>query len=262
MAATKKGRTAASAGVKRQAKKAVSVPIDCSAAQFIEGLQWHRPRAAGKGYLKTDKEGYDKHDVFMGIRMGEVFALAKEFMAMPPGEISKLLDSPIHEARVGAVSIMDFQARDKKTPESRKKELFNLYIKRHDRINSWGLVDRSAPYVIGGYLYDKPRNMLYKLARSKNIWARRTAIVSTYYFIRQGDVEDTFRIAAMLVNDKEHFIHTAVGGWIREAGKKDREKLLDFLNRHAATMPRTALRFAIEHLDKKQRDLYMSMKPE
>ena len=107
--------------------------------------------------------------------MGHVFELAKEFMEMPPAEIEKLLESPIHEARAGAVSVMDFQARSKKTSESRKKELFDLYIKRHDRINNWDLVDRSAIYVIGAYLFDKPRDILYKLARSKNIWERRTA---------------------------------------------------------------------------------------
>ena len=92
----------------------------------------------------------------MGVRMGQVFALAKEFMDMPPNEIEKLLESPIYEVRVGGVSIMDWQARSKKIPAERKKELFDLYIRRHDRINSWDLVDRSAPYVVGGYLFDKP----------------------------------------------------------------------------------------------------------
>lgn len=241
-------------------KKAGTSSIDTSAAEFVKGLELHRPAAvAGKNYVKADRDGYDKDDLFMGVRMGQVFALAKEFVAMPPGEISKLLDSPVHEARVGAVSIMDFQARDKKTPEIRRKDLFNLYLRRHDRINSWGMVDRAAPYVVGGYLFDKPRNVLYKLARSRNIWERRTAIVSTYFFIRQNDVADTFKIAEMLVHDREHFIHTAVGGWVREAGKKDRKMLLEFLNKHAATMPRTALRFAIEKLDKKLRDRYMAM---
>lgn len=243
-------------------KKISTTSIDTSAAQFVKGLELHRPATvAGKDYVKTDKDGYDKNDLFMGVRMGDVFALAKEFMAMPPREISKLLDSPVHEARVGAVSIMDFQARDKKTPESRRKELFDLYLRRHDRINSWGMVDRSAPYVVGGYLCDKPRNILYKLARSRNIWERRTAIVSTYFFIRQNDIADTFKIAEMLVNDKEHFIHTAVGSWVREAGKKDQKRLLEFLDKHAATMPRTILRFAIEKLDKKLRDHYLSIKP-
>jgi 3-methyladenine DNA glycosylase AlkD len=137
--------------------------------------------------------------------------------------------------------------------------LFDLYIKRHDRINNWDLVDRSAPYVVGGYLFDKPRNILYKLAKSKNMWERRTSIVSTYFFIRQGQVDDTFKIAASLVNDSEDLIHKATGGWIREAGKRDAKQLLRFLDKHAATMPRTTLRYAIEKLSKKQREHYMSL---
>src|SRR5260370_35534988 len=112
-------------------------------------------------------------------------------------QIEKVPGSPIHEVRAGAISIMDWQARKKKTPEARRKELFDLYMRRHGRINNWDLVDRSAPYVVGGYLFDKPRDILYKLARSKNIWERRTAIVSTYYFVRKGDVADTFKIAEM-----------------------------------------------------------------
>ena len=202
----------------------------------------------------------DKNDVLIGVRMGKVFTLAKEHMDMPTDEIEKLLESPIHEARVGAVSIMDFQARSKKTLEARKKELFDLYIKRHDRINNWDLVDRSAPYVVGGYLFDKPRAILYKLARSKNIWERRTAIVSTGYFIRKGDIADTFKIAEMLLKDDQDLIHKATGWMLRAAGGVERPKLLSFLDQHAATMPRVALRYAIEHFDKKQRDHYLGMK--
>lgn len=233
---------------------------DDTAQQFIRRLELFRSSAATKGNLKAEKDGYDPSDVFMGARMGEVFGLAKEFVGMPVAEISKLLDSPVHEVRVGAVSIMDFQARKKPTPETRKA-LFDLYIQRHDRINHWGMVDRAAPYVVGGYLADKSRIILDKLARSKNVWERRTAIVSTYYFIRQGEIDDTFRIAEMLVNDKHHFIHTAVGGWVREAGKKDLKRLLAFLDKHATTLPRIALRFAIEHLDKKKREYYLGVKP-
>jgi 3-methyladenine DNA glycosylase AlkD len=192
--------------------------------------------------------------------MGQVFALAKEFMDMEPGEIEKLLESPVHEARTGAVSIMDFQARNKKISAERKKELFDLYIKRHDRINNWDLVDRSAPFVIGGYLFDKPRKILYRLAKSINMWERRTAIVSTWYFIRQGQVDDTFKIAELLMKDKEDLIHKATGGWLREAGKKDPKMLLAFLDKYAATMQRTALRYAIEHLDKKRKEYYMGLK--
>jgi 3-methyladenine DNA glycosylase AlkD len=114
--------------------------------------------------------------------------------------------------------------------------------------------------VVGGYLWDKPRNILYKLARSKNIWERRTSIVSTYYFIRQGDVADTFKLAEMLLFDKHDLIHKAAGGWIRFAGGKDPKKLIEFLDAYAAVMPRTMLRYAIEKLNKKQREYYLNLK--
>ena len=227
------------------------------AKQFEKRLKAHRSPEQAKKVLHL-KSGED--DVFMGVRMGQVFALAKEFMDLPPDEIEKLLESPIHEVRVGAVSIMDWQARRKKTPERRRKELFDLYLRRHDRINSWDLVDRSALYVVGGYLLDKPRRILYKLARSKNIWERRTAMVSTGYFIRQGEVDDAFKIAEMLLNDKEDLIHKAIGWMLRYAGDKDRQRLFSFLDRHAARMPRVALRYTIEHLDQEQRTHYLSLK--
>lgn len=228
-----------------------------SADQFIKKLKTFRSPKAAKSHSHL---AADADDIIMGVRMGQVFALAKEFIEMPPGEIEKLLESPVHEVRVGAVSIMDWQARSKKIPAERRKELFDLYIRRHDRINSWDLVDRSAPYVVGGYLFDKRRDILYKLARSKHIWERRTAIVSTGYFIRQGDIADTFKIAELLLNDDQDLIHKATGWMLRAAGDTDRQKLLSFLDTYAATMPRTALRYAIEHLDKEQRNHYLSMK--
>src|SRR5262245_33138904 len=239
------------------------MPAAITAVEFVKKLKAHcSPEELKKiqRYFKTGAGEYGEGDEFLGVRMGQVFSLAKEFIGMTPDEIEKLLESPIHEVRVGAVSIMDWQARGKKTSVERRKELFDLYMRRHDRINNWDLVDRSAPYVVGGYLVDKPRDVLYKLAHSKNVWERRTAIVSTYYFIRLGDVTDTFKIAEMLLNDDHDLIHKATGGWLREAGKKDQKKLLSFLDKYAATMPRTALRYAIEHLDKKQRDHYMDMK--
>ena len=239
------------------------MPADMTAVEFIKKLKTYRsPEELKKiqRYFKTGAGEYGEGDEFMGVRMGQVFTLAKEFIEMPPGEIEKLLESPIHEARAGALSIMDKQARSKKTPESRRKELFDLYIRRHDRINNWDLVDLGALYMVGSYLFDKPRDILYKLARAKNIWERRTAIVGTAYFIRKGDVTDTFKIAEMLVNDKEDLVHKATGWMLRFAGEKDRQKLLGFLDRHAATMPRTLLRYSIERLDKKQRDHYMGLK--
>lgn len=239
------------------------MPETITADRFVERLEAHRsPEEAEKylRYFKTGEGQYGEGDVFMGVRMGQVFALAKEFVEMPPDEIEKLLESPIHEVRAGGLSIMDKQARRKKTSEDRRKELFDLYLRRTDRINNWDLVDVSAPHVVGGYLFDKPRDVLYELARSENLWERRTAIVSTYYFIRQEDLDDTFEIAEILLDDEEDLIHKATGGWLREAGKKDRPRLLRFLDEHAPKMPRTALRYAIEHLDKEQKQYYRSLR--
>lgn len=245
------------------AKKVVAGTGVVSAKQFIERLKALRSDVELEKiqrYFKSGEGEYSEGDVFIGVRMGLVFALAKEFMNMQPNEIEKLLESPIHEVRTGGVSIMDFQARNKRTTESRRKELFDLHINRHDRINNWDLVDRSAPHVVGGYLFDKPRKILYKLAVSKNMWERRTSIVSTFFFIRKGDVDDTFKLAEILLHDKEDLIHKAAGGWIREAGKKNRQRLMTFLDHYAIIMPRTMLRYAIEHFDKKQRDYYLNLK--
>lgn len=225
--------------------------------EFVKRLNALRSSSTAKFHEHLASDG---DDVILGVRMGQVFALAKEFMNMPLDEVEKLLESPIHEARVGAVSIMDFQARSKKTTEARRKELFDLYIKRHDRINTWDLVDRSAPYVVGGYLFDKPRKILYKLARSKRMPERRTAMVSTGYFIRKRDVEDTFKIAEMLIDDKEDLIHKATGWMLRAAGDVDRQTLVEFLEKYAASMPRVTLRYATEHFDGKQREKYLKMK--
>lgn len=234
-----------------------------TADRFVKKLKTFRSNAELKKiqrYFKSGHGEYGEGDVFMGVRMGQVFALAKEFIAMPPDEIEKLLESPVHEVRAGAMSIMDKQGRNRQTPESRRKKLYELYLERHDRINNWDLVDLGAPFVVGRYLFDKPRDILYKLAKSKNIWERRTAIVSTAYFIRQGEIDDTFKIAELLVRDEHDLIHKAAGGWLREAGKRDMKRLRHFLDRHAAVLPRTFLRYAIERLPQKERKRYLDQK--
>ena len=231
--------------------------MERTAKQFAERLEALRSPTVAKSHSHLAS---DNNDAILGVRMGQVFALAKEFMDMPLDEVESLLESPTHEMRVGAVSIMDFQARSKKTTDVRKKELFNLYIKRHDRINTWDLVDRSAPWVVGSYLMDKPRKVLYKLAKSKRMAERRTAIVSTLFFIGKGDVEDAFKLAELMLYDKEDLIHKANGWALRFAGDKDRKQLLKFLDRHAADMPRVTLRYAIEKFDKKQREHYLKLK--
>jgi 3-methyladenine DNA glycosylase AlkD len=232
---------------------------DLSAEQFIERLQALRSPEPLED-MNADEGQYGKGDVFIGVRPGQIFTLGKEFTDMPLNDIETLLQSPIHEVRAGALSIMGHQAMRKKIPESRKKELFDLYLKHMDRINSWPLVDISCHKVIGGYLLDKPRDVLYEMSRSQNWCERRAAVYSTLLFMRSGDLDDAFKISEILLYDDEHFIHTAVGGILREAGKQDQARLLSILDQYAATMPRVTLRYAIEHLDKDQRHHYMNMK--
>lgn len=190
----------------------------------------------------------------------DVFSLAKEYQYIAVAEVIKLLKDKNDNHRLGAVSILDWKARNKNTSPVEKEKIYNAYINNHKWIDHWGLVDRSAPYVVGGYLYNKDKKDLYRLARSKNPMERRTAIVSTYYFIRKNDIEDTFKIAEILVNDTNEYVQKAVGSWTREAGKRDEEKLKNFLNKHATKMPRVMLRYAIEKLTNDTRAYYLDLK--
>ena len=244
--------------VKQKANKLLAV-------QFVKRLHALRSAAELKKfhrYFTFDENETGDGDRFIGVRMGHVFGLAKEFIEMPPDEIEKLLESPIHEVRAGGCSIMGKQADYKKTPEYRRKELYDLYLRRHDRINDWDLVDLASYKVVGSYLFDfdKPRKVLYKLSGSKNPWERRTAILSTAYFIRKGEVEDTFALAELLTNDDHELVNKATGWMLRYAGDKDRQRLLRFLDKYAATIPRILLRNAIEKLDKKHREYYLGRK--
>ena len=238
--------------------------MEATAAAFIEqlmALQSDAELHKIQRYFKSGKGEYGEGDRFIGVRMGGLFELTRQFAAMPPAEIERLLDSDIHEVRAGAMSIMAKQFALKKTTEARRKELFELYLRRHDRINNWDLVDLAAWHVVGPWLVDKPRDVLYRLARSNNLWERRTAILATMAFLRRGELDDTFAIAELLLHDPEDLIHKAVGGLLRTAGDKDRPRLEAFLERHAATMPRTMLRYALEHFESDRRAHYMGRKP-
>jgi len=239
------------------------MPKESSAAAFTEKLQAiASPEEALKmqRYFKTETGQYGAGDQFIGVRMGNLFNLAKEHFDMSISELEQLLDSPIHEVRAGAVSIMDKASRSKKLPANRRKEFFDLYVRRHDRINNWDLVDLGALHMVGMYLFDKPRDILYQWAKSDNLWQRRSAIVGTAYLIRQNDLDDTFKIAEILVHDTHDLIHKGVGWMLRFAGDKDHKRLLAFLDRYAATMPRTLLRYSIEKLEKPEREYYMGLK--
>lgn len=221
-----------------------------NATEFIDRIEQLRV-AASAGAADGD-------DAVVPYR--DVFALAKEFIDTPPEEIERILDSDDHQTRVGAVSIMDFQARRRATPPERRRALYELYVRRHDRIDNWDLVDRAAPWVVGSFLADKPRDQLYTFARSANQWERRTAIVATYHFIRHDDLDDTFAIADILIDDTADLVQKAVGGFLREAGKHDIDRLTAFLDRHAATMNRTALRYAVKHFDPDARRHYLGLR--
>ncbi|WP_040978430.1 DNA alkylation repair protein [Oceanobacillus jeddahense] len=226
---------------------------------FMQELKQHQNEAEIEKMKKFFKDS-DENTECLGLKMRTVFQTAKKFIDMPLTEIERLLESNYYEVRMGAVSIMDFQAKAKKLPEENRQALYELYIRRHDRINNWDFVDRAAPSVIGTYLLDKPKNKLYEMAHSSNIWERRTAMVSTYSFIKTGNTKDTFSIAEILINDPEELINKAVGSFIREAGKKDEDKLKSFLNKYANTMPRVTLRYAIEKFDKSTKDYYLNLK--
>lgn len=166
--------------------------------------------------------------------MKNTFDTAARFAGMPLAEVEALLDSPYYEARMGAVSILDFKARRKRITDDERRALYDLYMERHDRIDNWDLVDRAAPRVVGWYLLDKPRAPLYELARSADIWERRTAITATFWFIRQGDIDDALHIAGLLLDDAEELIHKSVGTALREVGKVDQERLVRFLREQPA----------------------------
>jgi 3-methyladenine DNA glycosylase AlkD len=188
--------------------------------------------------------------------MRDVFALAKSMTTMSLDEVRLLLASDQHLHRVGAVSVMDFRARRPRVADDERRALFDLYVGEHDRINTWDLVDRAAPHVVGGYLQDRDRAPLYELARSSDRWRRRTSVVATWFFIRRGDLDDTFALAELLAHDPEEVVQAAVGGFVREAGKRDPVRLRAYLDRHVPGLPPTVVRHAIRHLPEDERQEY------
>jgi 3-methyladenine DNA glycosylase AlkD len=239
--------------------KATRVTADAFLAK-LEARSSPVQRDKLRRYVSAGEGANPPTDVVIGVPMGDVFALAKEFIDMPPDQIDQLLASPSHEVRAGALSIMGKQASRKRTPDRRRKELYELYLRRTDKIDDWDLVDISAHQVVGGYLLDKPRDVLYQLARSPRWWERRIAMFATLTFVRRSDLDDTFALAELLVYDEHDLVRKVVGGMLREAGKHDRPRLLGFLDTYAATAPRVLLRYAIEHLEQAQRAHYLSLK--
>jgi len=209
-------------------------------------------------FFKTGKGEYGEGDIFLGVKVPIQRKVADKFQELSLKDIEKLLKSKIHEHRMTALLILIKQY--KKADEREKKKIFNFYLKNTKNINNWDLVDISAPKIMGEYLLNKPRNVLYKLAKSDNLWERRIAIISTFTFIRNNEFDDTLKIAKILLNDKHDLIHKAVGWMLREVGKRDQKIEEEFLKKHYSKMPRVMLRYAIERFEEKKRKFYLSKK--
>lgn len=209
-------------------------------------------RAAGMArFFKTGKGQYGENDKFLGISVPAQREIALRYRSLPLAEISNLLQSPWHEHRFCALEILVHEYE--RGHQALKREIFRFYLQNTAGVNNWDLVDASAPYIVGGHLRSRSRRLLVRLAKSKSLWERRIAIVATLGLIKYGEIEDTFRIAEALLGDRHDLMHKAVGWALRETGKVSRPALLRFLETHYAAIPRTALRYAIEHLPPQQR---------
>jgi 3-methyladenine DNA glycosylase AlkD len=206
-------------------------------------------------FFKTGKGQYGEGDVFLGIVVPHTRSIAKANLRTPMEEIARLLQSKYHEARMCALFILTEQV--KKAAESEKEAIFNFYIQNTSYINNWDLVDLTAPKIAGEYLLDKERTLLYRLVESANLWEQRIAIISTLAFIRKNDFSDTFALSKRLLGHKHNLMHKAVGWMLREVGKRDRKALTDFLEEYATRLPRTALRYAIEHYPEPERQYFL-----
>lgn len=199
-------------------------------------------------------KGTDPTNKVMGVSIGKVFPVAKEYSALSLDAVEELLDNPHYEVRMAAVAIMDFKARKKKLDAADREALFELYLRKHDRINNWDLVDRAAPHVVGEFLVDKDRSILDNLMRSQDPNERRAAIVSTYAFIKRNETEDTFRISEALADDKDAYVQKAIASWTREAGKRNEKDLIRFLTKNKERLPKPTMTAASKLLPDTVRD--------
>ena len=235
-------------------------PASPSGAAILRELQRHRDPAQAeilRRFFKTGPGEYGAGDVFWGLKVPQTRAVLVRFPEVPLDVAGDLLDSPVHEARFFAAAAL-VRAYAKSGPYERAA-IFAFYLSRADRINNWDLVDASAPGIVGRHLPPGGgRRMLARLAKSNNLWKRRIAMVATLEHIRQGNLDNTFWLARRLLKDPEDLMHKATGWMLREAGKRNALALREFLSRHAAKMPRTALRYAIEKFPPAERQAWLA----
>jgi 3-methyladenine DNA glycosylase AlkD len=216
-------------------------------------------------YFKAPPGSYGEGDTFLGLKLPDLRQLAKPYAAsaFEPDQWLPMLRSPIHEHRMIALLVMSERAKKSVKKPANAGELqviYDTYLGNTSYVNNWDLVDVSCGPIVGGYLLDRDRSPLYQLARSDLLWDRRIAMVSSQHFLTRGETADLYRIAVILLPDRHDLIHKAVGWSLREAGKRvDRDELRRFLDQYASTMPRTALRYAIEHFDPAERQHYLAI---
>lgn len=210
-----------------------------------------------QGFFRTGPGEYGEGDRFLGLTVPMVRSLIRPFRALPLSEIASLLHSEFHEERLFALLLLvdRFQRAEAKG----QKEIYNFYLAHRKHINNWDLVDASAPSIVGQYLFDRSHRVLHSLAKSASMWDRRIAIVSTFYFIRRRELDTTYALAKILLQDPEDLMHKAVGWALRETGKHNPRRLRSFIANHVSKMPRTALRYAIEHFPVSERKRILAL---
>lgn len=206
-------------------------------------------------FFKTGKGQYGEGDLFIGVTVPEIRAVAKIHKNLSMHEIEKLLHDKIHEYRLCALIILVNQF--KKADDVKRQAIFDIYLANTHYINNWDLVDVSAKDILGEFLIDKKRDKLYELAQSDLLWEQRIAIVATYAFIKKSDFDDTLRLSEQFLSHPHDLMHKACGWMLREAGKRDEKMLIAFLDAHYRDMPRTMLRYSIEKLSSEQKQHYM-----
>jgi len=209
-------------------------------------------------FFKTGKGEYGEGDIFIGLTVPEQRALAKKYVNISIPKIQQLLKNKIHEYRLTGLLILTYKYE--KADEREKENIFNFYLKNLKHVNNWDLVDLTSTKVVGEFLHNKDKKTLYKLVQSKDLWEKRVSIISTLYFIKKGEFEDTLAISELLLKDKHDLIHKAVGWMLREVGKKDESVLKKFLKQHYDELPRTTLRYAVEKFPELERKKWLTYK--
>jgi len=207
-----------------------------------------------KRFFKTGKGEYGEGDIFIGLSVPKCRKIAIKYSALPLGEVQKILSSKIHEERLIALEILVYKYENNLED---KEKIFEFYLSNTKFINNWDLVDLSAEYILGDFLFDKDKKILYELVKSPNLWERRISIISSFNFIKKRKFEDSLKLSKILLNDGHDLIHKAVGWMLREIGKRDRKVLKKFLNDNYEKIPRTMLRYAIERFSEEERKGFM-----